>query len=140
MTNDAALDLKLRRIISTCLSGMIVLLIMMFLSDYVRLGGEGDFSSLKEDPGMSGIWILAVLVCLNLFAQVSVQATNVKSVKMLLIGFIGLYGLFFLSHQLIHYKSEGFSFDVHVLLDASHHLLAFIALWHGFKWIKIQSD
>ena len=140
MGYDPVLDSKYRRVISSCLSGMVILLIMMFLSDYVRLGIEGDFSSLKIDPGMSGMWILAVLVCLNLFAQVWIQATNVKSVKMVLIGFVGVYGLFFLGHQLIHYNSDGFRFDVHVLLDTSHHLLSGVAIWHGIKWIKIQSE
>ena len=140
MVNDPVLDSKFRRIISSCLSGMIVLLIMMFISDYIRLGIEGDFSSLKVDPGISGLWILAVLVCLNLFAQVSVQAVNGKGIKVVLIGFVGLYGLFFLGHQLVHYNSEGFRFDVHVLLDTSHHLLSCIALWYGVKWIKIHSD
>lgn len=116
---------------------MIVLLIMMFLADYIRLGIGGDFSSLKSDPGISGLWILAVLVCLNLLAQVWVQAAEGRAAKLILAGFIALYGLFFLGHQLVHYMSGGFAFDVHVLLDTFHHLFAGIALWAGIKWIRL---
>jgi hypothetical protein len=133
-------DLKLRRLISSCLSGMIVLLIMMFISDYIRLGIGGDFSSLGSDPGIPGLWMLTVLVCLNLLAQVSIQAATGKPAKIILIAFIAVYGLFFLGHQCIHYLSDGFAFDVHVLLDTVHHILSAIALWSGFKWLRIRLD
>jgi hypothetical protein len=131
-------DLKLRRLISSCLSGMIVLLIMMFISDYIRLGISGDFSSLQSDPGIPGLWILSVLVCLNLLTQVSLQAANRPAAKIPIIVFIGFYGLFFLGHQLAHYRCDGFRFDVHVLLDATHHVLSAIAVLNGVKWLKID--
>jgi hypothetical protein len=137
MEQDQIQDIRLRRIVSTCLSGLLILLIMMFLADYIRLGISGDFSSLASDPGIPGLWLLTALVCLNLFAQVSVQISENRLVKRIVTGFVGFYGLFFLGHQLIHYRSDGFTADVHVLLDASHHILAAIALWHGIKWAKI---
>jgi hypothetical protein len=136
--NDQSGDLRLRRVISSCLSGMIVLLIMMFISDYIRLGIGGDFSSLKTDPGIPGLWMLTVLICLNLFAQVSIQATEAKAVKVFVVGFSGFSGLFFLGHQFVHLRSDGFGPDVHILLDASHHILAIIALWSGIKWMKVR--
>jgi hypothetical protein len=140
MEQDRLWDLKFRRLLSSCLSGMIVLLIMMFISDYIRLGMGGDFSSLKSDPGAAGLWILSILVCLNLLAQVAIQAVHSRSAKVFLIAFVFLYGLFFLGHQLAHYRSDGFRFDVHILLDSCHHLLSAIALWSGFKWLNLRPD
>jgi hypothetical protein len=131
-------DLKIRRIISSCLSGMIILLLMMFISDYIRLGISGDFSSLKTDPGIPGLWILTTMVCLNLFIQVLVQISKAKPAKIFITGFAGIYGLFFLGHQLVHYQSDGFKFDVHILLDTSNHVFSLIAFFYGLKWIKIS--
>ncbi|MEO7424600.1 MAG: hypothetical protein ABI036_05390 [Fibrobacteria bacterium] len=139
LDKDLFQDIRIRKVITTCLSGQLFLLIMMFLADYIRLGISGDFSSLGTDPGIPGLWLLTVLVCLNLFAQVSVQITDNRLVKRIVAGFVGFYGLFFLGHQLIHYRADGFNPDVHVLLDASHHILAGIALWYAIKWAKLNS-
>lgn len=139
LDKDQFQDIRIRRIITTCLSGQLVLLIMMFLADYIRLGIGGDFSSLGTDPGIPGLWLLSVLVCLNLFTQVSVQLSESHLIKWLVAGFAGFYGLFFLGHQLIHYRSDGFTADVHVLLDASHHILAAIAVGFAIKWAKMKS-
>jgi hypothetical protein len=135
--SDREAGLRLRGVLKTSLSGMLILLIMMFLSDYVRLGIGGDFSSLKEDPGIGGLWLLTVLVCLNLLAQLAVQLTESKAVKIAVTVFVGCYGLFFLSHQLIHYRSGGFAADVHLLLDCTHHVLAGFGLWAGIRWVKL---
>jgi hypothetical protein len=130
-------DLKLRGTLKTALSGMLILLIMMFLSDYIRLGIGGDFSSLKDDPGIGGLWMLTVLVCLNLLVQLAVQLSAAKAVKIAVVVFVGFYGLFFLSHQLIHYRLDGFKTDVHILLDGTHHILAGFGLWAGIRWVKL---
>ena len=61
-------------------SGMLFLLLTMFITDIVELTIQGNFQHASDlmarDPGARGLWFLACLICFNALVQMAVRSVN----------------------------------------------------------------
>ena len=123
--------------------GMLFLLITMFITDLVEFairGGYEEMSALlTADPGISGLWFLACLICLNVLAQMSIRALHKKTCRWLVFFVTLSYTLFFVAHQVVH-LINGEGFDIHFIIDITHHIIGFWACWAAYKWVTLASS
>jgi hypothetical protein len=125
---------KLRNIVVHGWMGMLSLLLLMMLTDLTEFGMKGDFSPLRRDPGMGGLWFIVVMVSVNVLAQIAVRTFEGKVFRRLIFGATACYTLIFVGHQVTHLiKGEGF--DIHTILDIVHHTLGIWASVAAYRWV-----
>lgn len=131
-----------RDLIAQGWAGMLFLLLTMLIADIVELAMQGDYggtsAQLLKDPGIAGLWFLSALICLNVLVQMAVRATPHNKYHVWIFLLTASYGLFFLAHQIVHLLS-GEGFDIHFVLDITHHILAGWASWAAFKWSRLTT-
>lgn len=126
-----------RQIIIQGWSGMLFLLIMMFITDFAEYGMRGDFSALIGDPGMTGLWVLAVMACVNVLVSLFLHILDGRIWRWAVFGLTAAYTAFFVIHQLEHLLG-GKGVDIHFFFDITHHTLGIIASIAAFKWAKFD--
>ena len=136
------MDSRYRAIIAQAWSGMLAVLLTMFIADLVRLSIGGQFSelaaSLAADPGRNGLWILVCLICANALIQVAVRTFDALPFRRGVFWVSVAYTAFFVLHQVLHVMSgEGFS--IHTILDLTHHALGAWACWASYQWGKVDA-
>jgi hypothetical protein len=124
-----------RNIISKGWSGMLFLLFLMMITDIVEGGIKNDFSILIKDPGVKGLWFIAIMTIMNVIIQILIQTLENKKFRWFVFGLTLLYTLFFVGHQVNHILS-GEGIDIHFFLDITHHFLGIWATIFAFKWAK----
>jgi hypothetical protein len=129
---------RMRSVIAQGLAGMLFILLFMFTTDYVEYGIKGDFSALAKDPGLKGIWILTFELCLNVLMQISVQTFNGRSFRWVAFVFCTIYFLLFVMHQVMHLVA-GETFDMHTVLDITHHIVGLWTAITAYKWAKLKA-
>jgi hypothetical protein len=112
----------LKRIVIQGWTGMLFLLVLMMITDLIEFGMRGDFSALAKDPGMKGLWFIAVVACINVLGQIFVLIARSKRSRWAIFLFSSIYTLTFVGHQFVHVLG-GEQFDIHSVLDISHHIL-----------------
>jgi len=121
-------------------SGMLVLLLAMFITDLVEYAMRGEYRELSHllaaDPGVAGLWVLTALICLNVVAQMAVRAVHRRGCRRRVFGFTLAYVLFFAIHQAVH-LAGGDGFDLHFLLDLAHHVVGLWACWAAWRWVRL---
>jgi len=130
----AASQDPLRNIIVQGWMGMLSLLLLMMLTDLTELGMKGDFSPLRRDPGIGGLWFIVVMVSVNVLVQISVRTFEGSVFRRLVFGATALYTLIFVGHQVTHLLA-GEGFDVHTVLDVVHHTLGVWAAFAAYRWM-----
>ena len=132
-------DSRYRAITAQAWSGMLAVLLTMFIADLVRLSIKGPYAELAEslaaDPGLTGLWVLVCLICLNALVQVAVRAFDGAAFRRLVFWTSVLYTAFFIWHQVAHVLS-GERFGLHTVLDLTHHVLGLWACWASFRWSR----
>ncbi|NRT56023.1 hypothetical protein [Sphaerotilus uruguayifluvii] len=128
-----------RQVISTAWGGMLALLIVMLLLDPLRKAMGGDYAGLslllQQDPGEQGLRILIGMICLNALVQVLVHVRSCRTARVTALVLSALYGLFFVAHHIIHLRA-GEQPGLQTGLDMTHHLLAGLAVWGAWRWMK----
>lgn len=127
---------KVRSIISTAWLGMALLSIMMQITDLLEAGLGQDFS-FTEHLGMSGIWSISILLCINLVVQVSVQTFEGKGFRWGIFIVTIVYTLNMIVHQVTHIMG-GDRFDIHFVFDTLHHVLGIWAIIYAYKWARME--
>jgi hypothetical protein len=128
-------QLLARNIISKGWSGMLFLLFFMMLSDLVNCGMNNDFSLLTKDPGISGLWFIAIMTMVNVCVQIAIQTFDNRIFRWVVFGLTVVYTLLFVAHQAIHIAA-GEGIDIHFFLDLTHHILGVWAAVFAYKWAK----
>ncbi len=127
---------NLRKIVIQGWAGMLFLLIVMVITDLVKYGMSGDFSPLIKDPGMRGLWFIATVTCISVLVQMFLRTYDDKRCRWSFFAVTLAYTLIFIAHQLIHLFS-GDGFDIHFVLDVTHHILGIWATIAAYKWVKL---
>lgn len=136
------MDSRYRAITAQAWSGMLAVLLTMFIADLVRLSMDGQFSTLAEslaaDPGRNGLWILVSLICVNTLLQVAVRTFDAPLFRKVVFWISVAYTVFFVLHQVLHVLSgEGLS--IHTILDLTHHALGLWACWASHHWSRVSA-
>ncbi len=117
-------------------TGMLFLLLLMFITDIIEQSIDGSFQNmsafLAKDPGITGLWFLAGLICVNVLVQMCVRTFQGKLCRKMIFILTIVYTLFFLLHQVFHLIS-GEGFDIHFMIDITHHILGTWACWAAYQ-------
>lgn len=137
------LNTKYQNVIVQGWVGMLFLLLTMFITDIVELAMQGNYATTSEflakDPGIDGLWFLAFLICFNVLIQMAIRSLSCIKFKWFIFIATIAYGLFFLAHQIIHlFNGEGY--DIHFIIDLTHHAIAIWASWAAHRWLKESNE
>ena len=127
---------KLRRIVVQGWLGMLLLLIIMIIADLIEFGMKGDFSPLINDPGIVGLWFIAVISCVSVLTQMFLRTYDAYSCRWAFFYMTFAYTSIFITHQLYHLVA-GAGFNIHFLLDVTHHILGVWATIAAYRWAKL---
>lgn len=137
-TIDAAA--RYRAITAQSWSGMLVVLLAMLIADMDRLAIQGSYGELSQslaaDPGLTGLWVLVSLMCLNSLVQVSVHTFDAPLFRRAVFWTSVAYTAFFVLHQATHIIA-GERFSLHTILDLTHHVLGLWACWASSRWASL---
>lgn len=124
-------------------SAMLLLLLAMFITDLVEFSMRGAYQALsaqlRDDPGAVGLWLLSVLICLNVIAQMAIRSVHHDRCRWRVFWFTAAYAVFFMGHQLVHlFAGEGL--DIHFVLNVTHHLIGIWAAWAAYRWARAATQ
>ncbi len=132
---------QFRSIVAQSWAGMLAVLLTMFIADIVRLAMLGQYTELSNsfmtDPGILGLWVLTILICINTLVQVAVHTFDGTTFRKSIFWISVFYTLFFLLHQIFHLYT-GEQFGLHTVLDITHHVLGFWACWASHRWSNLS--
>lgn len=126
---------KYKNIIAQAWTGMLLLLFLMLFTDLIEGGIHGDFSFLAKDPGVSGLWFIVVVACINLSLQLIIKTFNNRIIRRFVFVMSISYTLIFIAHQTNHLIA-GEAFDYHTVLDLTHHVFGIWGSIAAYKWLK----
>ncbi len=106
---------------------------MMILTDLIEFGMRGDFSPLIKDPGIGGLWFIAAVTSVSVIVQMLLRTQDARSCRWAFFVVTVAYTSVFIAHQVIHIIS-GEGFDIHFLLDVTHHSLGVWASIAAYRW------
>lgn len=128
---------KLQSIIAQGYVGMLFLLIMMTVSDLTVAGLSQNFSLLQNDPGTAGLWLTAVILCINVLIQIAVRTFDGKKFRQGIYVVSIVYVLLFVAHQIFHFAAgDGITIDL--MYDITHHIIGFWVIIYARKWAKLK--
>lgn len=123
-------------------SGMLALLLMMFISDLLRLFMLADFETMAQalavDPGGTGLAVLTAMACFNVLLQMVLRTFDSPALPKFVFWASVAYTGFFMLHQVAH-LAGGEDMGVHSLLDFTHHALGVWACWAARRWASPAS-
>ena len=127
---------KIRSVITQGYVGMLFLLIMMTLSDLTAAGLSKNFDILQNDPGVAGLWLTAVLLCINVIIQIAIRTFDGKKFRQGIYVASIIYMLLFVAHQIFHFAAgEGVTIDL--MYDITHHIIGIWVIIYARKWAKL---
>lgn len=126
-------------IVAQAWSGMLALLLLMFISDVLRLFMLADFDAMAQalavDPGDTGLAVLTAMACFNVLVQMALRTLDSPALRQFVFWASVAYTGFFLLHQVVH-LAGGEEMGVHSLLDFTHHALGVWACWAARRWAQ----
>lgn len=133
---------KYSAIVAQAWSGMLALLLLMFISDLLRLLMLADFDAMAQalavDPGDKGLALLTAMACFNVLVQMALRTFDSPALRQFVFWSSLAYTGFFMLHQVVH-LAGGEEMGVHSLLDFTHHALGVWACWAARRWINTTS-
>jgi len=143
MSDALPAESRYRSITVQAWSAMLMVLLTMLIADVDRLAIEGSYAqlaaSLRNDPGLTGLWVLVGLICLNSLVQVAVRTFDAPPFRRLVFWTSVAYTAFFILHQGAHIVA-GERFSLHTILDVTHHALGLSACWASHRWSKLAGQ
>jgi len=130
------MEQKLKNILVQGWVGMLFLLFLMILTDLVEFGMRSDFTSLNSDPGIAGLWFIVIFSSVNVLMQISIQTFDSKGSRWVFLFITVIYTFIMIAHQLNHLVT-GEGFDMHFVLDVTHHILGIGASIAAYKYVKL---
>ena len=128
---------NIRNIIVQGYVGMLFLLIMMTVSDLTLAGLSQNFDLLQNDPGTVGLWMAAVLLCINVLIQIAIRTFDGRKFRQSIYVASIIYMLLFIAHQLFHFAvGDGVTIDL--IYDTTHHILSIWVIIYAYKWAKLK--
>jgi hypothetical protein len=116
--------------------GMLFLLIMMTVSDLTVAGLSKNLDLLQNDPGIVGLWMTAVLLCINVLVQIAIRTFDGKKFRQGIFVISVIYVLLFLAHQIFHFAAgDGVTIDS--MYDVTHHIIGVWVIIYARKWAKL---
>lgn len=119
--------------------GMLFLLLMMTISDLVKAGLTENFSLLQRDPGIIGLWLTAILVCVNVLIQIAIRTFDGKKFRWNIFIISIIYAVLFVLHQIFH-LIVGDGINIHFMFDITHHIIGIWVIIYAFKWAKLEEQ
>ena len=117
--------------------GMLFLLIMMTISDLTVAGLSQNFDLLQNDPGTVGLWMTAVLLCINVLIQIAIRTFNGKKFRQSIYVVSIIYMLLFVGHQIFHFAAgDGITIDL--MYNITHHIIGIWVIIYARKWAKLE--
>lgn len=128
---------NIRSIIAQGYAGMLFLLIMMTVSDLTVAGLSKNLDLLQNDPGTVGLWMTAILLCINVLIQIAVRTFDGKKFRQLIYVASIIYMLLFVVHQIFHFAAgDGVTIDL--MYDITHHIIGVWVIIYAYKWVKLE--
>ena len=128
---------NIRSIIVQGYVGMLFLLVMMTVSDLTVAGLSQNFDLLQNDPGTVGLWMTAVVLCINVLIQIAVRTFDGKKFRQSIYVLSIIYMLLFVAHQIFHFAvGDGVTIDL--LYDITHHIIGIWVIIYAFKWSRLK--
>ena len=116
---------------------MLFLLIMMTVSDLTVAGLTQNFDLLQNDPGVAGLWMTAIILCINVLMQIAIRTFDGKTFKRGIYVVSIIYVLLFAAHQIFHF-ADGDGVTIDLLYDISHHIIGVWPIVYARKWAKMN--
>lgn len=130
---------QMKSVIAQGYVGMLFLLVMMTVSDLTVAGLTKNFDPLQNDPGIMGLWMTAVLLCVNVLIQIAIQTFDGKKFRQGIYVVSIIYLLLFVAHQIFHFAAgDGLTIDF--LYDITHHVLGIWVIIYARRWALAFSD
>ena len=117
--------------------GMLFLLIMMTVSDLTAAGLSQNFDLLQNDPGTVGLWMTAVILCINVLIQIAIRTFDGKKFRQGIYVTSIIYMLLFVAHQIFHF-ADGDGVTIDLLYDMTHNIIGVWTIVYAGKWAKIN--
>ena len=128
---------NLKSIIVQGYVGMLFLLIMMTVSDLTVAGLSQNFDLLQNDPGTAGLWMTAVILCINILIQIAIRTFDGKKFRQGIYVMSIIYVLLFVAHQIFHFVAgDGVTIDL--MYDTTHHIIGVWVIIYARKWAKLE--
>lgn len=128
---------NLQSIIAQGYVGMLFLLVMMTVSDLTVAGLSKNLDLLQNDPGTIGLWMTAVLLCINVLIQIAVRTFDGKKFRQSIYVASIIYMLLFVAHQIFHFAAgDGVTIDL--MYDTTHHIIGVWVIVYARKWAKLK--
>ena len=117
--------------------GMLFLLVMMTLSDLTAAGISQNLNLLQNDPGIVGLWMTAILLCINILIQIAIRTFNDRKFRQSIYVASIIYMLLFVAHQIFHFVAgDGVTIDL--MYDITHHVIGIWVIIYARKWAKLK--
>ena len=127
---------KIRSIIAQGYVGMLFLLVMMTISDLTIAGLSKNLDLLQNDPGTIGLWMTAVLLCINVLIQIAIRTFDSRKFRQSIYVISIIYMLLFVVHQIFHFAvGDGITIDL--MYDITHHIIGIWVIIYARKWAKL---
>src|SRR3989344_4371198 len=124
---------NIRNIIVQGYAGMLFLLIMMTVSDLTIAGLSKNLDLLQNDPGIIGLWMTAILLCINILIPIAVRTFDGKKFRQSIYVISIIYMLLFVAHQIFHFAAgDGITIDL--LYDTTHHIVGIWVIIYARRW------
>lgn len=128
---------NLQSIIAQGYVGMLFLLVMMTVSDLTVASLSQNLDLLQNDPGVMGLWMTAVLLCINVLIQIAIRTFNSKKFRRSIYVVSIIYMLLFVGHQIFHFVAgDGVTIDL--MYDTTHHIIGVWVIIYARKWAKLK--
>ncbi|MEK6854843.1 MAG: hypothetical protein AABX73_01340 [Nanoarchaeota archaeon] len=128
---------KIRDIIAQGYVGMLFLLVMMTVSDLTAAGLSQNLDLLKNDPGLAGLWMTAILLCINVLIQIAVRTFDGRKFRQGIYMASIIYMLLFVAHQILHFATgDGITIDL--MYDITHHIIGVWVIIYARKWAMLK--
>lgn len=128
---------NIRSVIVQGYVGMLFLLIMMTVSDLTVAGLSKNLDILQNDPGTIGLWMTAVLLCINVLMQIAIRTFDGKKFRQIIYVASIIYMLLFVAHQIFHFAAgDGVTIDL--MYDITHHIIGVWVIIYARKWAKLK--
>jgi len=128
---------NIRSVIVQGYVGMLFLLVMMTVSDLTVAGLSKNLDLLQNDPGTAGLWMTAILLCINILIQIAIRTFDGKKFRQSVYLASIIYVLLFVAHQIFHFAAgDGITIDL--MYDLTHHVIGIWVIVYARKWAKLK--
>ncbi len=128
---------NIRSVIVQGYIGMLFLLVMMTVSDLTAAGLSKNLDLLQNDPGTIGLWMTAILLCINILIQIAIRTFDGRKFRQSIYVISVIYMLLFVAHQIFHFAA-GDRITIDLMYDITHHIIGIWVIIYASKWAKLR--